>query len=167
VIALTEEVEQQVVLWKQGEKAAKSGDWSLAADAYEQIVKHRPESGEALAELAWCQSRAGDDVSAIESYGAAVRQGHKVRDSLYQLARCHARLGQTETALTYLDLSLATGFNKGQAMADDEAFAALADDSRFSALVEAARAAGHRADKSDSYGGKAKKSDAWSETETI
>ena len=55
--------------------------------------------------------------------------------NLYELARCHARLGQTDTALAYLDVSLATGFDQGQALAADEAFAAMTDDPRFTALT--------------------------------
>lgn len=77
----------------------------------------------------------GQRVAAIEAYSSALDLGFRFEDWLtYHVARLHAEEGRPDSAIAWLERSLAEGRERG-GLSDDPAFAGLREDPRFARLA--------------------------------
>lgn len=77
----------------------------------------------------------GQRVAAIEAYGSALDVGFRFEDWLtYHVARLHAEEGRPDSAIAWLERSLAEGRERG-GLSDDPAFSGLRENPRFARLA--------------------------------
>lgn len=113
----------------------QEGQWSQAADAWEEVVADDPDDATAWFNLAYCLHADGRLEEAIEAHRKAATFEDYRGIAMYNLGCAYALTGQPDEAFEALVESKAAGFGVRGSAAHDSDLDSLRDDPRYEAII--------------------------------
>jgi beta-lactamase regulating signal transducer with metallopeptidase domain len=95
-----------------------------------------PGDGRALYRLGWALFGQGDLTAAAAAFEEQYARAWTPSYASYNAACCYAQLGDADLAVTWLERSVASGYDDPLQIESDEDLASLRDDPRFQDLIE-------------------------------
>ena len=123
-------------LWQQAVEQTRSGAWTEAAATVEKLAAANPDDAQLGYWRGYSLYRAGRGAEALPIGIAALEAGFGSEDrSARLIAQAYAAAGDAESALSWLERSLAAGLENRPGLKTDDAFAGLRSDPRFRRLA--------------------------------
>jgi tetratricopeptide (TPR) repeat protein len=113
-----------------------AGSFEELEQLAEAALARDPEDGRALYRLGWALFGQGDLTAAVAAFEKQYACAWNPSYASYNAACCYAQLGDADMAITWLERSVASGYDDPLQIETDEDLASLRDDPRFHDLIE-------------------------------